>query len=142
MAFDMYQEKILLHYRNPRNFGEMVAPDRAGEESNPLCGDHITMELKLDGAHQRIAEVKFHGDGCAISIASASMLTERLKGLDLPAAEAIQRDDVIQMLGIPLSPVRIKCALTSFVALGRALGSTSANSDVDASAPAEGAAGP
>ncbi len=121
MAYDMYQEVILQHYRSPKNFGPLSPADRTGEESNPLCGDHITLRLKLDPGREKIEEVRFEGDGCAISMASTSMLTERLTGLPLRDAEAITRDTVLQSLGIPLSPVRVKCALTGFVALGKAL---------------------
>ncbi|HTT34394.1 MAG TPA: iron-sulfur cluster assembly scaffold protein [Thermoplasmata archaeon] len=121
MAYDMYQEIILQHYRAPHNFGPLEHPDRAGEESNPLCGDHIVLELRLDPAAGTIGEVRFHGDGCAISVASASMLTDKLKGLPLGEAAKLTRDDVLKMLGIPLSPVRVKCALTGFAALGRAI---------------------
>ena len=121
MAYDMYQEIILQHYRSPKNFGPMEAPDRSGEESNPNCGDKITIDLKFDPEHKRLVNIKFHGDGCAISIASASMLTQKLKGQDLDAVRHFQREDVLAMLGIPLSPVRIKCALTGFTAMGRAL---------------------
>jgi nitrogen fixation protein NifU and related proteins len=121
MAWDMYQEVILKHYRSPRNFGPLEGANRSGEESNPLCGDHITMRLKIDPATEKIEQVRFEGDGCAISVASASMLTERLGGLTVPEAERLTRDDVLKQLNIPLSPVRVKCALTGFVALGRAL---------------------
>ena len=121
MAWDMYQEVILQHYRSPRNFGPLDGATREGEESNPLCGDHITLRLKVDPSSHRIEEVKFQGDGCAISVASASMLTEKLGGLTLEEANRISRDDVLGQLGIPLSPVRVKCALTGFAALGRAL---------------------
>lgn len=121
MAYDMYQEVILEHYRSPRNFGPMEGADRVGEESNPLCGDHITLRLKLDPASQKIREVRFEGEGCAISVASASMLTEKLTGASLADATALTRDDVLKSLGIPLSPVRVKCALTGFAALGKAL---------------------
>ena len=118
---DMYQEVILQHYRAPRNFGPLPDADRVGEESNPLCGDHITLRLKVDPATQKIDQVRFQGDGCAISVASASMLTEKVSGLTLEEAGRLTRDDVLQQLGIPLSPVRVKCALTGFAALGRAL---------------------
>ncbi|HYK92676.1 MAG TPA: iron-sulfur cluster assembly scaffold protein [Thermoplasmata archaeon] len=133
MAYDMYQEIILQHYRAPRNFGPLEGADRSGEESNPLCGDHIRLQLKLDPGHAKIEEVRFSGDGCAISMASASMLTEKLKGLSLEDAGHLSRDDVLKLLGIPLSPVRVKCALTGFAALGRALGSA-APADVEPSA--------
>jgi nitrogen fixation NifU-like protein len=119
--YDMYQEVILQHYRAPKNFGPLPDADHVGEESNPLCGDHITVRLKVDPSTEKISEVRFEGDGCAISVASASMLTEKVAGLTLEEAGRLTRDDVLQLLGIPLSPVRIKCALTGFTALGRAL---------------------
>ncbi len=121
MAYDMYQEKILFHYRNPKNFGELPAATLSGEESNPLCGDRIRLALKLDAAGKQVQEVRFSGDGCAISVASTSMLTQKLDGQKVEEIERITRDDVLAMIGIPLSPVRVKCALTGFVALGRAL---------------------
>jgi len=119
--YDMYQERILQHYRSPKNFGPLEGAQLSGEESNPLCGDHITMRLKLDPSAQRIEAVRFEGDGCAISVASASMLTEALSGLTLEEAKRLGKDDLLQRLGIPLSPARLKCALTGFMALGRAL---------------------
>jgi len=121
MAYDMYQEVILQHYRAPKNFGPLDGADRIGEESNPLCGDHITLRLKVEPSSHKISEVRFQGDGCAISVASTSMLTERLAGLTLDEAGKLTQDDVLKQLGIPLSPVRIKCALTGYSALGRAL---------------------
>jgi nitrogen fixation NifU-like protein len=119
--YDMYQEVILQHYRSPRNFGPLADADRIGEESNPLCGDHITVRLKVEPATKKISEVRFEGDGCAISMASTSMMTEKLPGLTLEEAGRLTKEDVLQQLGIPLSPVRVKCALTGFAALGRAL---------------------
>jgi nitrogen fixation protein NifU and related proteins len=121
MAYDMYQEIILQHYRSPRNFGKMDAPDLAAEESNPNCGDQITMELKLDPGRARVEDVRFHGEGCAISVASASMFTEKVKGRPLDELRALTQEDILRMVGIPLSPVRVKCALTGFAAFGRAL---------------------
>jgi nitrogen fixation protein NifU and related proteins len=121
MAYDMYQEVILQHYRAPKNFGPLEGASRVGEESNPLCGDHITLRLHVNPATQKIDQVRFQGDGCAISVASTSMLTEKVSGLTLTEAGRLTRDDVLQLLGIPLSPVRVKCALTGFAALGRAL---------------------
>ncbi|MCI4367518.1 MAG: iron-sulfur cluster assembly scaffold protein [Thermoplasmata archaeon] len=119
--YDVYQEMILQHYRSPRNFGPLDPADLHGEESNPLCGDHIEMRIRLDGAKGTVEEIKFTGDGCAISVASASLLTQKVKGRPLAEVSALTRDDVIKLVGIPLSPVRIKCALTGFSALGRAL---------------------
>jgi nitrogen fixation NifU-like protein len=121
MAYDMYQELILQHYRAPRNFGTLTHPSRSGEESNPLCGDHIRFDLGLDATGTTLEEVKFSGDGCAISIASASLLSQRIKGKPLAEVQQLTREDVFKLLGIPLSPVRVKCALTGFVAMGKAL---------------------
>jgi nitrogen fixation NifU-like protein len=122
LAYDMYQEIILQHYRSPHHFGTLAHADLVGEESNPLCGDHIRLQLQLDPAKHAIADVRFDGDGCAISMASASMLTDRLQGRTLEEVANLTREDVLKMIGIPLSPVRLKCALTGFTALGRALG--------------------
>jgi len=121
MAYDMYQEVILQHYRTPKNFGPLAEANRVGEESNPLCGDHITLRLHVDPGSRTIDQIRFEGEGCAISVASTSMLTEKVQGLTLEQAGRLTREDVIQLLGIPLSPVRVKCALTGFAALGRAL---------------------
>ncbi len=121
MAYDMYQEVILAHYRSPQNYGPLEGADRVGEESNPTCGDHITVRLKINPTSHVIDAVRFEGDGCAISVASASMLTEKLAGRSVDEAEHLTQDEVLKNLGIPLSPVRVKCALTGFVALGRAL---------------------
>ncbi len=121
MAWDMYQEVILQHYRSPKNFGPLEGATLTGEEINTSCGDHITLRLKLDASGRTIDAVRFSGDGCAISMAGASMLTEKIAGRPLEEVARITRDDVLGWLGIPLSPVRIKCALTGFSALGKAL---------------------
>ncbi len=138
MAYDMYQEVILQHYRAPKNFGELPGATLRGEESNPLCGDHIRMELRLDDAHERVEEVRFSGDGCAISVATASLLTQKVQGHTVKEVTAISREDIFKMVGIPLSPVRVKCALTGFVALGRALQGNSETAEI----PAASEAGP
>jgi nitrogen fixation NifU-like protein len=110
-----YREHILDHYKNPRNYGRLEHPDISHEEDNPLCGDVIGMDFQVkDGV---IEDVRFHGRGCAISQASASLLTERLKGLSLDQARKIGKDDVIGELGIQISPARIKCALLSLKVL-------------------------
>lgn len=121
MAYDMYQERILEHYRKPRNSGHLDHPDREGKESNPLCGDQIALELKLDPTHTIIEDVRFSGDGCAISVASASLLTQQIKGKPIAEVAKFSQKDLEKLVGVPLSPVRVKCAMTSFVALGQAL---------------------
>ena len=110
-----YREYILDHYKNPRNFGRLEDPDISHEEDNPLCGDVIGMDFRV--ANGVIEDVRFHGRGCAISQASASLLTERLKGLSLDDAKKIGKEDVLGELGIQISPARIKCALLSLKVL-------------------------
>jgi nitrogen fixation NifU-like protein len=104
-----YREYILDHYKNPRNYGRLEQPDIHHEEDNPLCGDVVGMDFQIkEGV---IDDIKFHGRGCAISQASASLLTERIKGLSLEEARKINKDDVLGELGIQISMARIKCAL-------------------------------
>jgi nitrogen fixation NifU-like protein len=112
---DLYREHILDHYQNPRNYGELEDADVSHEEYNPLCGDRLIIELKYDD--DRIAAVRFHGEGCAISQASASMLTELIEGKSIEEVKQLTKDDVLDMLGIPVSPVRLKCALLSLKAV-------------------------
>ena len=109
MSLDMYQENILDHYESPRNFGHIISPDVKSHDSNPLCGDSFDMEFKFKEG--KVVDVKFSGHGCAISTASASMLTEKLIGMGIDDLKKLEKDDVIEMLGIELSHVRIKCAL-------------------------------
>jgi nitrogen fixation protein NifU and related proteins len=116
MAADeqFYREYILDHYKNPRNFGRIEGADITHEEYNPLCGDMVGMDFRVrDGV---IEDVKFYGR-CAISQASASLLTERLKGLTLDEAQQVGKDDVLEELGIDISPARLKCALLSLKVL-------------------------
>jgi len=115
MSDQMYREYILDHYKNPRNFGRLEGADISHEENNPLCGDVVGMDIKTrDGV---IEDVRFHGRGCAISQASASLLTERLKGMPLDDARKIGKEDVLEELGIEISPARLKCALLSLKVL-------------------------
>ena len=107
----MYQENILEHYKSPKNFGTLKNASVEHHEKNPLCGDELGMFLIIKGG--KIAHVKFNGHGCAISQASASMLTEKIKGKTVKEAEKITKEDVLEMLGIELSAVRLKCALLS-----------------------------
>jgi nitrogen fixation NifU-like protein len=117
---DLYREEILEHYRQPHNFGTLAAPDVVQEGDNPLCGDRITLNLAIseDG---RVKDVAFTGRGCAISQASASMLTDDIRGRTVDDVEAIGADDVLGLLGIEISPARMKCALLSLETLRRAL---------------------
>ena len=107
---DFYKEYILDHYRNPRNFGHLERVDASAEDLNPLCGDTIKMELALD-AEGRVEDVKFSGRGCAISQASASMLTESVKGMKLEDVARLSQESVLENVGIGISPTRMKCAM-------------------------------
>ena len=113
---DMYREVILDHYKNPRNFGTLDPADISYEDDNPLCGDRIRIDLRLDES-QRVKEVAFSGHGCAISQASASMLTEEILGKTLDEIRHIGKEQVLELLGIELGPVRLKCALLSLKVL-------------------------
>ncbi|MBI4015020.1 MAG: SUF system NifU family Fe-S cluster assembly protein [Candidatus Aenigmarchaeota archaeon] len=117
--YDMYQENILDHYRNPRNFGALDAPDAAATDVNTLCGDKLGFHIRI--ADKTIADIKFMGQGCAISQASASMLTELALGKTIEEAAKLEKDEVFAMLGIPLSASRVKCALLSLKVLKVAL---------------------
>ncbi|HET7678380.1 MAG TPA: SUF system NifU family Fe-S cluster assembly protein [Candidatus Limnocylindrales bacterium] len=116
---DLYRDEILEHYRRPHNFGTLENADASHEGANPLCGDRITIFLGLED--DRVREVAFTGRGCAISQASASMLTDAIKGKRLDEVAAIGRQDVLDDLGIEISPARLKCALLSLETLQRAL---------------------
>lgn len=112
---DLYRENIIDHFRHPRHKGHLDAPDVHFHDVNPFCGDEITIELKLEG--DRVQEAVFDGKGCAISQASASMLIEEIQGKTLEEVKALDKDDILEMLGIPIGPVRLKCALLSLKVL-------------------------
>ncbi len=112
---DMYRDYILDHYKNPRNQGELPNATNTYSDSNPLCGDELTMSLLIDDG--QVKDVRFHGKGCAISQASASILSEEIKGKSLDEIKAIDREYILQNLGIQISPARIKCALLSLKTL-------------------------
>jgi nitrogen fixation NifU-like protein len=111
LGSDMYRQQILDHYKNPRNYGELEDPDFTHVGENPSCGDTIRMEVDLDDEGEAIESVRFTGDGCAISMASASMLSERLHGMSVAELDALDTDDVTEMLGVDISPMRVKCAV-------------------------------
>ncbi|GAC1364487.1 MAG: SUF system NifU family Fe-S cluster assembly protein [Ktedonobacteraceae bacterium] len=118
MSMD-YREYILDHYRDPRNYGKLEHPDVHSEDSNPLCGDQIGMDLQIEG--DRVTQVRFQGRGCAISQATASMLSEMIEGKTVDEVIQLGKDDVLEALGIPISPARMKCAFLSLRVLHRGL---------------------
>lgn len=113
---DFYKENILDHYRDPRNAGTLADATHSHEEHNPLCGDIVRIDLHVSDDNV-IDKVAFSGKGCAISQASASMLTELLEGKTLEEARQIGKDDILELLGIEIGPVRLKCALLSLKVL-------------------------
>jgi nitrogen fixation NifU-like protein len=106
---DLYRDYILDHYKHPHNFGELESHDLEGHEHNPLCGDELGVQIKVkDG---RIEDLRFHGHGCAISQASASIASEELIGMKLSDVGELGADWMLELLGIPVSAARRKCAL-------------------------------
>lgn len=118
-AESMYREHILDHYEHPRNFRKLKDPDASFMGRNPLCGDEVKMELEVKKG--KIVDVAFQGGGCAISKASASLITEGVKGKSLAEVKKMTKEDVLNLLAIPISPVRLKCALLSFKVLENAI---------------------
>ena len=113
---DIYREIILDYYRNPRNFGKIEHPDISQRDSNPLCGDELEMHINIK--ENKVSDVKFTGKGCAISQASASMLTELIMGKDFEYVKKLTKEEILENLGLPdLGPARIKCALLSLKVL-------------------------
>ncbi len=119
MMEDLYRAYILEHYKEPHNKGDMDHPDRFAAYANPFCGDRLQMGVRLAG--DRVVDVRFNGAGCAISQASASMLTDEIMGKTLDELAAITKDDIFAMLGIPLSPARQKCALLAWEVLRKGI---------------------
>ena len=111
----LYSEIILDHFRHPRNYGSLPAPDISYEDFNPLCGDRIRIELKLKAGV--VEDACFRGDGCAISIAAASLLTQLIRGIDVGAVEAITDGQLISELESDINPSRLQCALLPLEAL-------------------------
>jgi nitrogen fixation NifU-like protein len=111
MDSSFYRENLLDHYRNPRFHGRLDAPTVSREDLNPLCGDMIRIDLALDNGI--VADARFSGHGCAVSQAAASMLLEEIVGKSVDEVAALGRDDLLELLGVPLSPARLKCALLS-----------------------------
>jgi len=117
---DIYHEMIVDYSRNPINYGQIENPDVTFHDSNPLCGDSIDIDMKIDD--NKITDIKFHGRGCAICMACSSVLTEITKGKSIDEARTIEKHDVLSELGLEhLQAVRIKCALLSLKVLKSAL---------------------
>jgi nitrogen fixation protein NifU and related proteins len=118
LSSDIYRELILDYYRNPRNYGKLEPHDIDFRDSNPLCGDEIEIQVKVSPDKKSIEEIRFSGKGCAISQASASMLTELAKGKPLEWVKELSKEDILKLLGTSdLGPARIKCALLSMKVL-------------------------
>ena len=119
MSLDMYQEQVMDHYRSPRNRGTIEHADITFHDYNPLCGDEVVLTVKVNDS--RIADIKFSGQGCAISQAATSMLTEEVTGKTFKEVLGMQNKEVLGLLGIPISPARLKCALLGFKALEKGI---------------------
>jgi nitrogen fixation protein NifU and related proteins len=117
----MYREQILDHYKNPRSHGEVEGADARAEGMNPLCGDEVTISVAFAGDGDTIRDVAFEGRGCAISQAATSMLMEMVKGRKASEVASMPKDDLLEEIGIPLTPIRLKCAILGLGVLKLAL---------------------
>ncbi len=116
MDANIYREQIIDLYEHPLNYGEVTNPDFSYEEDNPLCGDVIRIDVRLD-EHHRVKDIAWRGEGCAISQAAASLLTEEIKGKSLDELKAFTSEELLELVGVPLSMARVKCALLSLKVL-------------------------
>ncbi len=123
---ELYREVILDHYKNPRGHGSLAEADARAEGMNPLCGDEVTISLAFADDGETVRDVMFEGRGCAISQAATSMLMEIAKGRSAREIAAMPKEELLEEIGIPLTPIRLKCALLGLgvlkVALNRAKG--------------------
>lgn len=115
----LYQDFILDHYRNPRNYGSLKKATHQGKAHNPTCGDQLEMDIQV--RNDTIEEVRFRGSGCAISQAGASLLLEAIKGKSLSQALSLEPKEIVELIKVPLSPNRLKCALLSLETLKKTL---------------------
>jgi nitrogen fixation NifU-like protein len=115
----LYRENILEHYRQPHHHGTLAAPDVHVDVDNPLCGDRLSLDVQL--AEGTIADVAFTGRGCAISQASASILSDELVGMPVAEAAQLRQSDLLELLGVDIGPARLKCALLALKGLKMAL---------------------
>lgn len=121
MTHDMYQQNILDHYKHPRNFGEISDASAKAHAANPLCGDELDFFLVFDEAG-KVSDVKFNGRGCTITVASASMLSEKLLGMTRSDVEKISNEEAVQLLGVTVNPARMKCATLALETVQQAIG--------------------
>jgi len=120
MNFEMYQDNILDHYENPSHRGTLDQPTFEIRDFNPLCGDEVRIQARLDDAG-RLAAIRFEGKGCVISLAAASMLLEAVEGKTLDEVKKMGRQDMLDLLGVPLTMMRVKCAMLPLRALEKAI---------------------
>lgn len=120
MNFEMYQDNILDHYENPSHQGTLDQPTFEIRDFNPLCGDEVRIQARLDDAG-RLAAIRFEGKGCVISLAATSMLLEAVEGKTLDEVKKLGRQDMLDLLGVPLTMMRVKCAMLPLRALEKAI---------------------
>jgi nitrogen fixation NifU-like protein len=127
---DLYRELIIEHYKNPGYRGELDPADISYEDENPLCGDHIRIDIRLD-ENKTVKEAAFSGHGCAISLASADLLLESIINKNLEDVKKLTKQDILDLLGIELGPVRLKCALLSLKVVKAGVYGVNKSEDVD-----------
>lgn len=119
MSDDLYRQIILEHYKNPKNKGKMLVPDITIQDENPLCGDKLEIHLKIK--ENKLQDISFEGKGCALSIATASILTDEIKGKNLEDIKKLTREDIYAMLGIDVNPGRNKCVMLSLTTIKKGI---------------------
>jgi nitrogen fixation NifU-like protein len=127
---DLYRQQIIDRYKHPLKRGVLDPQDITYEDENPLCGDHLRMDLRVD-SNGRIQQAAFSGDGCAISQASADLLMEYIEGKTLEEVRSLSKEDLLELLGIELSPIRLKCALLSLKVMKAGIYGLSSTKDLE-----------